>query len=364
MRRALLPPVVALAAVLAAVPAAADPPKAGTPRVDVVFAIDTTGSMGGLLEGMKTRMFSIWAQILAGQPTPYVRVGLVAYKDRGDEYVTKVTDLNEYPDAVQDALSGLSAAGGGDFPESVNQALDDAVNKISWNEDKQTLRMVFLIGDAPPHMDYPDDVKYPVTCKKAMAKGIKINAILCGSNAQAGAAFADIAKKAYGSFFTVPQDGGAAVRTPEDRRLAEIFREVVKGMVPYGLKADQDRLTKRWAELGRLTDPAAADRALLEARMDRMIGEPDLVDLVRRGKGSVGAVPDDQLPPELKALPADQREKVVADAAAARAKLYKEALKLGEKQTAALKNPKNKNGFDGHVLQVLRTQGNRVGLRY
>src|SRR6516165_7369892 len=128
MRFALVP--AAFLAAVAAVPAPADPPKVAPPRVDVVFAVDTTGSMGGLLESMKARMFSVWAQILAGKPTPVVRVGLVAYKDRGDEYVTKVTDLSEYPDAVQHALSGLSAAGGGDFPESVNQALDDAVNKI------------------------------------------------------------------------------------------------------------------------------------------------------------------------------------------------------------------------------------------
>ena len=59
-----------------------------TPKVDVVFVLDTTGSMGGLIEGAKLKIWSIANSIVGGEPTPDLRVGLVGYRDVGDEYVT------------------------------------------------------------------------------------------------------------------------------------------------------------------------------------------------------------------------------------------------------------------------------------
>src|SRR5919202_2877314 len=184
------------------VPAAAAPPKdkpepkAKRPRVEVVFCLDTTGSMGGLIDGAKRKVWSICNQIAGGKPTPDLRVGLVAYRDRGDDYVTKVYDLTDDLDAVHANLMKFVASGGGDEPESVNQALYDAVHKVKWSKDRKTLRILFLVGDAPPHMDYPDDVKYPQTCKLAVEKGILINTIQCGPNPETRKHWQDICAKA------------------------------------------------------------------------------------------------------------------------------------------------------------------------
>src|SRR6516165_2556723 len=142
--------------------------KPARPDVEVVFCLDTTGSMGGLIDAAKKKIWSISNQIAAGKPTPDLKVGLVAYRDRGDAYVTKVIDLTDDLDAIHGHLMGFKAEGGGDFPESVNQALNEAVTKITWSKDKKTLKIIFLVGDAPPHMDYKDDVKYPESCQLAV----------------------------------------------------------------------------------------------------------------------------------------------------------------------------------------------------
>src|SRR6266516_1474312 len=99
------------------------------PQVEVVFCLDTTGSMGGLINAAKQKIWSICNQIAAGKPTPRLKVRLVAYRDRCDEYITKVFDLTEVLDAVHTNLMGFVAAGGGDFPESVNQALNESVTR-------------------------------------------------------------------------------------------------------------------------------------------------------------------------------------------------------------------------------------------
>jgi Mg-chelatase subunit ChlD len=125
-------------------------------RIEVVFVLDTTGSMGGLIQAAKEKIWSIATTMTSAQSAPEIRMGLVAYRDRGDDYVSRVVDLSSDLDTMYATLMDLQANGGGDGPESVNQALHDAVHRISWSQDDNTYKVVFLIGDAPPHMDYLD----------------------------------------------------------------------------------------------------------------------------------------------------------------------------------------------------------------
>jgi len=172
-----------------------------------VFCLDTTGSMGGLIEGAKQKIWSISNQIASGKPTPDLKIGLVAYRDKGDAYITQVHDLTADLDAVHAKLKTFQAQGGGDIPEHVNQALFDSVHKVKWSEDNKTMKIIFLVGDAPPHMDYTDDVKYPVTCKAAVEKGIIINTVQCGNDADCTKIWKDIGEKGKGSSVAIPQDG-------------------------------------------------------------------------------------------------------------------------------------------------------------
>ncbi len=106
------------------------------PRMEVCFVLDTTGSMTGLIEGAKQKIWSIANEMVSAKPTPELRLGLVAFRDRGDDYVTKDFDLTNDIDAIYGQLQSFHAAGGGDTPESVNEALDDAVRKMLWSTDK------------------------------------------------------------------------------------------------------------------------------------------------------------------------------------------------------------------------------------
>src|SRR5688572_9896051 len=129
-------------------------------RVEVVFVLDTTGSMSGLIHAAKEKIWSIASTLAQAQQAPEISMGLVAYRDRGDAYVTQVVDLNRDLDSMYAKLMNFAADGGGDGPEAVNEALEAAIHRLSWSQDPSTYKVVFLVGDAPPHMDYQDDVKY------------------------------------------------------------------------------------------------------------------------------------------------------------------------------------------------------------
>jgi Mg-chelatase subunit ChlD len=365
-------PLVALGTLMAnSSPAVAEEAKkTPKPQVEVVFCLDTTGSMGGLIDGAKQKIWSISNQIASGKPTPQLRVGLVAYRDKGDAYVTKVFDLTDDLDAVHANLKTFQAAGGNDAPESVNQALDDAVNKIKWSADNKTLRIIFLVGDAPPHMDYADDVKYPVTCKKACEKGVIINTIQCGGDADCMRTWKDICAKAEGSYVQIAQSGGVvAIPTPYDKDLAGINGELTRTTLVYGGGEKREADARKLREAAALPAPAAADRAGFAAK-GAHVASYDLLDAVKARRVNLGDLKDDELPKEMKKMTPKERKEYLEKVEKQREGLRKKALELDKKRSAYIEEKlakdrkAGKDGFDNQVLETLRKQARKHGIDY
>src|SRR5947207_11098273 len=108
-----------LALTLAVAAVSSAPPRVTAtrpPRVEVCFVLDTTGSMGGLIDGAKRKIWSIANSIVAAEKGAHVRFSLVPYRDRGDEYITKVFNLSDDLDDVFSKLQSFQAAGGCDGP--------------------------------------------------------------------------------------------------------------------------------------------------------------------------------------------------------------------------------------------------------
>ena len=144
------------------------------PRLDLVFIVDATGSMGDEIAKLKSSMRAMSQQIaqLPGQPD--ICYGLVAYRDRGDAFLTRTHDFTDDLGAFQQMLARVQAGGGGDTPEALNEALHEVVHHLSWRTD--AARLVVLVADAPPHLDYGGP-QYDVDMQAALAKGIKLFAV-------------------------------------------------------------------------------------------------------------------------------------------------------------------------------------------
>jgi hypothetical protein len=150
--------------------------NSGPVGLDIVFLLDATGSMGDEIDHIKATIDSIASRItqLPGSSAP--RLGLVAFRDRGDEYVTRSWDFTADVQQFAANLANVQAGGGGDTPESVNAGLHDAIHLPGWTtpDSGRHLRMIFLVGDAPPHLDYPNDYEYTALLNDAVEAGIKI----------------------------------------------------------------------------------------------------------------------------------------------------------------------------------------------
>jgi Skp family chaperone for outer membrane proteins len=297
----------------------------------------------------------------------------VAYRDRGDEYATKVFDLTDDLDAIHGHLKKFVATGGGDAPESVNQALDDAVNKVKWSTDRKTLRIIFLVGDAPPHMDYKDDVKYPLTCKKACAKGIIVNTIQCGTDPDCTKYWKEIAKLAEGSYAAIPQAGGVvAIATPFDGELAKLNRELARSTVAYGAPAMRTRVLAGATSAATLPAPVAADRAAYAAKSGTGgAAAGDLLKDIKAKRVKLEDVKEKDLPGELKKLKSVKERKEYLDKLdRKRAEINKKVIELDKKRDEYIKAELKKKGkagkdsFDSSVLGMLRKQAKKHKIDY
>lgn len=352
----------------------APPAQQQRPRVDLVFVLDTTGSMEGLIEAAKEKIWSIATTMARAQPAPEIRVGLVAYRDRGDEYVTRVFDLTTDLDSMYAHLMDFKAAGGGDGPEAVNQGLQDAIERMNWNNQTSTYKVVFLVGDAPPHMDYQDDKKYPITLALAKQRGIVVNTIQCGSDGETEQPWRTIAALGAGDFLHVEQNGSAvAISTPFDAKMARLSAALDGTRLYYGSEAELATKRAKTAATSKMEEKASAAikarRATFNASESgaaNLFGDKELVSEVSSGRVRLEDIRSHELPRELQAMAPAAQASVLKDHAAKRDELHKQLSAVAEQRSTYLKQKVAESGgardsLDAKLFGTLREQAKREG---
>lgn len=197
------------------------------PRMDVLFLLDSTGSMADEIETVKKKIEEIAKEISYGNPKPDVRFGVVTYRDRGDAYVTRKYKLTRNLNEVLTNLSLTTASGGGDYEESLNEALKVALYDMNWNEDRKTSKILFLIADAPPHMDYGEEFTYKDAILEASKSGISINSIGCsGLDERGEKIFREISKETNASFNYLTYKHTIIAESGEKKEILEEGKEI------------------------------------------------------------------------------------------------------------------------------------------
>jgi hypothetical protein len=343
------------------------------PNVDLVFALDTTGSMGGLIAGAKAKIWQIARIAQEGKPSPKLRIGLVAYRDRGDEYVTRVLDLTSDMDKAYATLSEFVAAGGGDGPEHVIKGLHDAVDDVSWSTSPSAIKIVYLVGDAPPHFDYNDGLTLKGVLADAARKGVVINTIRCGNDPETLASWRQIASATDGEVASIESSGGVAVtKTPYDAELARLNAELAKTEVHYGSAAERrdadDVVRKNLAAPA----PAQADRAAFYESAGAAMGAPTKHDLAATPvaaavASAVAAVPTADLPDELQGLSGGDRVRYVEQKQKDRVDVLARMRAANDKREAWLKTSvpaPAPTSFDSKVYSSLKKAGASKGISF
>ena len=346
------------------------------PKIDVVFVLDTTGSMSGLIQTAKEKIWSIATTMASAQPTPEIRIGLVAYRDRGDQYVTKMVDLSSDLDSVYATLMDFEADGGGDTPESVNQALNDAIHKMSWSEGEQAYQVFFLVGDAPPHKYY-NEIRYPEIVARAIEIGIVINTIQCGDMSTTIAPWTQIASLGQGNFFQVEQAGGAVAYTsPFDDEIAALSAKLDDTRLYYGTEEEKERMLRKVAATDKLELHASvatrARRGVFNAAVGgraNLLGENELVDAVTSGVVDLNELDEADMPEALKPMAPAEQQAYVAHLAGEREDLKRQIQELSADRDGYLARKVDeaggmKDSLDMQLYEAVKEQAGKAGLEY
>lgn len=347
------------------------------PHIQVVFALDATGSMSGLIKAAKEKIWSIAGSLSQTENAPKIEIGLLFYRDKGDAFVTKSVMMQEDLDKVYEKLMDIKADGGGDEPESVNLALHEAINKFAWSQNPNTYKTVFLVGDCPPHMDYRE-IQYPTTCIRANEKDITINTILMGNNSQAERIWKSIATKTNGNFTKVGMDvNDIAINTPYDQDISNISDQLDELRYTYGNKDERIQYEEKKMMSRKITSGSTVSTKAQRAEYNASAagksgyaGSKELLNDVAVGKVKPSAIKQDELPEEFKQLQGKELESALKSKIARRDSLNQQLSILSRKRQeyidTDLKNREGsevENSFNYKVYDNVKKQAAKKNIK-
>jgi len=342
-------------------------------HVDLAICLDTSGSMRGLIQSAKQKLWAVVNELATAKPKPVLRVGLYYYGNNGlkaqDGYVGQLCPLTTDLDLVYEKLFQLSTNGSKEYVARVMHA---ATTELKWDKSKDALRIIFIAGNEGAHQDPAHKLRD--TCKAAATAGIIVNTIFCGpeSTGRQGG-WADAAAWADGQYAAIDHDRGTVViNTPHDKKLAELSSTINKTYIGYG-RAGKDGLARQSAQDSnaiKLNAPAAAERASAKAGGLYNNAGWDLVDASKKKDFDVTKIKKEDLPEAMREMTDDQKKAHVAKQAASRAKIQAEIMELTKKRDAYVKAEMARKGldekasFDAALRQMVRTQAEKRNFKF
>ena len=372
-----------LAAAVATPAPAADKPAAPNPAarpIDLVLCLDVSGSMNGLIDSAKLKLWDVVNELARLKPTPDLRVALYSYGH--DTYtpesgwVRKEVDLTADLDEVYKALNGLTINGGTELVARVSKT---ALADQKWSAAPGALKLLFVCGNEAADQD--KKVSLDDAAALAQKAGVVVNTIYCGpANDRIAPGWAAFAARCGGKGVSIDQNRAVAevaVKTEFDEPILKLDAKLNATYVRYGKlgeeklanQALQDRNALAAATAGAAAPTAALGRAASKAGALYRNRDWDLVDRMKEDKDfDLAKLPEDELPDELKKLPAGERAAYVKKKADERAAIQKEVAELTAKRQKVVdaeraKLPKSdaEKALDEAVKAVVREQAKAKG---
>ncbi len=195
--------------------------------------------MSDEIQQLKDNTISVSERIHTLPSEPNMRFWMTIYRDRGDLFISRTFDFTSDIQAFTDELAQVVAEGGGDYPESLNEGLHSAVHLPEWRVE-ETVSLIFLIADAPPHLDYSQDYDYAQEIFNATEDGIKIIPLASsGLDDQGEYIFRQLAQMTAGKFLFLTYGAGGG---PGDDTIHHVDDYSVLSLDDLVVKVVEDEL--------------------------------------------------------------------------------------------------------------------------
>jgi Mg-chelatase subunit ChlD len=340
---------------------AAEPQAADAQRrdVDLVIALDVSGSMEGLIESAKQRLWDITNELAQARPVPALRVAILSYgaPSYGQQsgYVRVDLPFTADLDRVNATLFSFRTDGGDEY---VARAIQTSLDTLQWSQASDALKVVFVAGNESAEQDPRLTIQQATAA--AAQRGIVVNAIYCGTDGDADSrAWQQVAQNTNGLYASIDQQAAAVanVATPFDAQLAALNDELNTTYVAFGAAGERGRANQleQDGNAVAMSPAAAASRAVAKAGA-LYRSEWDLVDALESGK-ALADIPVAELPAEMQALPSAEREAYVREKTERRADVQRQIGELAAERSRYIAEQSREGepaGLDAAILEGIR----------
>ncbi|MBN2589355.1 MAG: VWA domain-containing protein [Sedimentisphaerales bacterium] len=292
------------------------------PLIQIAILLDTSGSMEGLIEQAKTELWSIVNEFIFAKRNgmePEVQVSLYEYGKsslaRKDGFIRQIVPLTTDLDKISEELFALKTNGGDEY---CGWVIQEATKLLQWSDSFNDLKVIFIAGNEPFTQG---SVDYNKACKEAIAKGIIVNTIHCGTESEGiSGHWKDGAVLADGRFLNIDHNSQVVqnnISAPQDKEIAELNLKLNGTYIAFGNKGAEGLQRQMAQDLNASSSSrgAAADRAVAKSSFNYINSNWDLVDALKDNKVDLDEIKKEDLPENMQTMTIDER-KAYADAKA------------------------------------------------
>ena len=343
--------------------------------IDLVICLDTSGSMTGLIDSARGRLWDIVSSLSKAKPTPRLRVGLLTYgsprtSTAGRGWVARQSDLTSDLDAVYARMMALTTDGGDEF---VGWVVNDAVRSMDWSDDPAALKIIFVAGNESA--DQASEVfNFRSVAETARGRGIVVNSIYAGDRMQGiRELWHEVASYGGGDYSAIDmQCGTVQISTQQDKVLIELNMKLNSTYVPYGTggrvgamnQVQQDGAAKRMGQHTEAARVAAKATPMYDA------ANWDLVDAVAQKKVRMEDVKESELPAPMQSMSVEERKDFVMQQHQSRSKVQAEIAQVSVEREDIIQKAKaeqqqgGKTSLDDAMQKSMRKQAEAKGFQF
>ncbi len=339
--------------------------------IDLAICLDTSGSMSGLIDSARQKLWDIVNDLAMAEPAPKLRVALLTFGNLGHEaengWVTVDSGLTDDLDVISEKLFALSTNGGTEY---VGRVLQYAA-RLDWHPSESALKLIIVAGNESADQDR--EAPFRTMCGELIARGIMVNAIYCGPvHDTVASEWMEVAELAEGRFASIDQDNGTlVVVTPFDSELATLSTKLNETYLPFGARgqAGLANQSTQDANAESLNSAAAASRAVTKSQ-GLYVCSWDLVDACSSGKVKLEDVSADELPFRMQSMTIVQRKTYVTEMSRRRAETQDRIKQLSSTRAAWIADLMRRqatddpDSFDNAIRSAIREQAGSKGFTF
>ena len=309
----------------------------GKEKIQVALLLDLSGSMDGLIEQAKSRLWNIvntMSTLKCKGETPSLEIALYEYGKSNlpakNHFIRQVLPFTKDLDLVSEMLFSLRTNGGEEYCGAV---IESAVQELNWQAGTSDLKLIYIAGNEPFNQG---PIPYAESVSKALQKSIYVNTIFCGNTEEGiNTHWYNGAILGNGKYFSINSDDAVVfISTPYDEKIERLNNRLNETYIGYGSKyliRQQNQIVQdRNAEM--ISKSNMTERIITKSQSNYNNVDWDLVDKMKEDKTFLTKMKKEEMPVELQGKTDKEREEYILEKKNQREQIQREISELSVKR--------------------------------